>query len=335
MENPKKGEEMKRILAASLMLVLFSGCAPVRIDPVEEIGTNETAFVVPLEGSGETDQKKFMSLEYLQQAKVAAKRVTIALRYRKIGRFYYEAEWIPTMRLIKVNRTPVTREWVEPIQQGTTGKDDSIQVESKDSIGFSVGVNITALVAEEDAAKFLYYYAGKPLEEVVDQNVRGYVTSVLSREFGSRNLEQCKTDKKAIADLLQQDCQETFSKMGITISNLGLVGGLNYTDKEIQQSINNAYTAGMKILQTQNDAEAQKNINLKELSIAQNNRAMAEEFAKAAQSQVQKTELEIDLTKAQAMKIAAERWNGSMPSSILPQGSSLLFGLDKKEEKSS
>ncbi len=327
---------MKKLLAVSMLCLIFSGCAPVRIDPVEEIGTNETAFVVPLEGSGEADQKKFMSLEYLQKAKVAAKRVTIPLRYRKVGRFYFEAEWIPTMRLIKVNRTPVTREWVEAAKTGTSSKDDSIQVESKDSIGFSVGVNITALVAEEDASKFLYFYAGKPLEQVVDENVRGYVTSVLSREFGSRNLEQCKTDKKAIADLLQQDCQETFSKMGITISNLGLVGGLNYTDKEIQDSINKAYTAGMKILQAQNDRDAQVNINSKDLSVAENNRKMAEEFAKAAQAQVAKTQLEIELTKAQAMKIAAEKWNGAMPSSILPQGSQLLFGLDtKKDEKDS
>lgn len=324
---------MKKIGLIFLSTLLLAGCAPVQIDPIEEIGTNETAFVVPLEGASKTEQGRFMSLEYLQQAKVATKRVTIPLRYRQTGRMYFEAEWIPTMRLIKVNRTPVTREWVEPAKTGTSTKDDSIQVESKDSIGFSVGVNITALVAEEDAAKFLYYYAGKPLEQVVDENVRGYVTSVLSREFGFRNLEQCKTDKKAIADLLQQDCQDTFSKMGITISNLGLVGGLNYSDKEIQTSINNAYVAGMKILETENDAKAQVNINLKELSMAQNNRAMAEEFAKAAVAQVQKTQLQIELTKAEALKTAAEKWNGSMPASILPQGSNLLFGLDKKSDE--
>ncbi len=69
------------------------------------------------------------------------------------------------------------------------------------------------------------------------------------------------------------------------------------------------------------------------MSVAQNARAMAEEFAKAADAQVAKTKLQIELTKAEAMKTAAEKWNGSMPSSILPQGSNLLFGLDKKADE--
>lgn len=327
---------MKKMLLLCICLAsmgLYQGCAPVRVDPLESIDTNETAFVVPLEGASNADQKKFMSVEYLEQAKVATKQITIPQRFRQTGRSDWDGEWIPTMRVIKVNRTPVTREWTAEANTGTSSKDESIYVQSKDSIGFKVGINVTAFVAEVDAAKFLYYYAGQPLTTIVDGNIRGFITSILTREFGARTLEEGKLAKKEISDILLKECQDNYSKLGITVSSLGIIGGMQYTNPEIQKSINDNYVAGMKIQQTENDRLAQVNINSKELSIAKNQREMAEEFAKAQEAQIAKTRLQIELTRVEAQKLAAERWNGQMPSNILPQGSNLLFGLDKQEAK--
>ncbi len=322
---------MKKYLA--LGFVLLAGCTPVRIDPLENIDTNETAFVVPLEGSSSADQKKFMSQDYLEKAKVATKRVTIPQRYRQTGRFYWDAQYIPTMRVIKVNRAPITREWTDEEAVGTNhAEDDSISVQSKDSIGFKVGINVTVFVSEEDAAKFLYFYAGRSLSDIVDSNIRGYVTSILTREFGSRTLEEGKLAKREISDLILKDCQETYSKLGITVSSLGIIGGMKYVNPEIQKSINDNYIAGMKIQQTENDKLAQVNINAKDLSVAQNQRAMAEEFAKAQEAQVAKVKLQIELTKAEAQKTAADKWNGAMPASIIPEGSNLLFNLANKKD---
>jgi len=70
-------------------------------------------------------------------------------------------------------------------------KDQAIAVESLESIGFSAGATITVSIKEEDAPTFLYYYFGKKLDDVVDQNVRSFVQMVLSREFGNRNLSDC------------------------------------------------------------------------------------------------------------------------------------------------
>lgn len=324
---------MKRLIWI-LGLVLLAGCGQMRVDPLESIDTNETAFVVPLEGASNQNQAMFMSQEYLEKAKVATKRVVIPQRKRQTGRAWFDYEWIPTMRVIKVNRAPVTREWTDEEDRGTNEvADDSISVQSKDSIGFKIGINITSFIAEEDASKFLYYYAGRPLSQVVDENIRGYVTSILTREFGTRTLEEGKVAKSEISDLLLKDCQNTYSKMGISVSSLGITGGMKYTNPEIQKAINDNYVAGMKIQQSENEKLAQVNINAKDLSVAQNARAMAEEFAKAQEAQIAKTRLQIELTKAEATKTAAEKWNGQTPSSILPQGSNLLFGLDKQENK--
>lgn len=41
--------------------------------------------------------------------------------------------------------------------------------------------------------------------------------------------------------------------------------------------------------------------------------------------------MEVELNKSLALLKAADKWKGDMPSNILPSGSNLLFGLDKKE----
>lgn len=313
-----------------ISLLIFSCMKPPKIERIEQIETNETAFLVPLEGSSKAGQGKFMSIEYLANAKVATKRITLPLREMKVGRWKHNIEWIPTMRVIKVDRTPVTREWTEERNSGTTSKNEAIYVESKDSIGFAIGVNITTVIHEDDAAKFLYYYAGRGLEKITDDNIRGKVTAIVSREFGSRDLKLCKTDKRQIQEVLEKETIEEFKQFGITVSNIGLVGGLSYEDKEIQKAINDAYIAEMSILQSQQEFEAEKFRNDRKVSIAVAERMSAQEFAKAYDAMVMKTKLDIDMIRAQALMEAAKKWSGNVPSQILPQGSNLLFGLDNK-----
>lgn len=307
-------------------------CGPPLVEVVDEIKTNETAFLVPLEeGKGET-QEKFMSLEYLESAKVPAKRVTIPQRKTKTGRFYFNYKWIPTVRVIKVDRSPITREWTGSTGTGTSAKDQAIKVESKDSIGFSVGVNITAAVHEDDAARFLYYYAGRSLAEIVDENVRGYMTSIIAREFGELSLTECKIEKGRIFTEAAEELKTYFSEFGITIKNLGHSEGLIYDDREIQTAINRANVAEMDISIAEQEAKAATKRNEMMVAKAKAEREAAEEFQKAQEAIIARTELEIEMMRAEAYNTAAEKWGGSVPSNILPEGSSLLFGLDTKAD---
>jgi hypothetical protein len=325
-----------KMVSVFCLLILTAGCiGPARILPIEEIQTNETAFIVPMEGAAKADQAKFMSLNYLEEAKAATKRVVVPIRKRKVGRGYWNYEWIPSMRVIKVNRLPVTREWTESKATGTSTKDEAISVESLDSIGFAVGVNLTSFISEEDAAKFLYWFAGKPLNQVVDENIRGFVTSIMSREFGSRDLQSCKTAKKEIMDITFSKTKEHFQKMGITISNLGLAEGLLYEDKEIQQAINNVNVAEMDVQKAVQERKAQQERNLMKVEIATAERQAAEEFAKAQVAMIAKVKLEIEKMRAQAQLNASTKWDGKVPQSILPQNANLLFGLDSPNGNSS
>jgi hypothetical protein len=321
----------KTIYLVIVIMISFAliGCRkPPKVEIIEPIESNETAFVIPLEGASKSDQGKFMSIDFLEEAKVATKRITIPVRAKKIGRHSWNIEWIPTLKVIKVNRTPVTREWTSSQDTGSSKKNQAISVESKDSIGFDVGVNITAYVTEEDAAIFLYHYSGMALISAIDQNIRGYISAALSREFGARDLQKCKSDKKEISELVLNEARKHFKKLGVTISSFGIVGGLKYDEVEIQKAINDAYSAEMKILQTKNEREAQKNINEMKVEIAIAERRAAEEFAKAQEAMIAKVGLEIKKIQAEAMKRIADKWNGSVPKNVVPQGNMFMFGLD-------
>lgn len=321
---------MKSFIQWFIILVSFSilmACGPAEVPPIVEIQPNETAFVLPLEGATKDGQAKFMSLEYLEKNKLASKRIEIPVRKRSTGRMPSDYEWLPTLKVIKVNRTPVTRDWADDPSKGTSGNKEGFNVESKDSIGFTIGATITTSVSEEDAALFLYRYAGKSLSSVTDTNIRGFIQGKLTGEFGTRNLKDCKLEKGAIFASVYEQAKAEFEAYGVTINFFGPNEGLIYDNKKIQEAIDNAYAAEMLILQRDNEKLAQDKDNFRIKALADTKLYEAQKFAAAEKAQTKMIGLEIERINAQANMKRAEKWNGSLPSNILPEGSPLLFSV--------
>ena len=305
-----------KLIGMLAFLTLASCMKPVRVDPIKEIEPNETAFVVPLE-MGTEDQAKFESVDFLKKQQVAAKRIVISQRERQIGRFGHEIEWIPTVRVITVNRSPVTRSWIyspRDYKEGVNLSNKTFGVESKDSIGFSVGVNISAYIEENDAATYLYYYRGGDLADVMDRNVREKVHTILSAEFAERSLSECKTDKNPVTNVLNEKVAQHFKKFGITITSIGLAEGLVFDQKEIQDSINANYVAEMAVEQAKQKTLEQAEINKRLIATATGEKAAALEFASAAEERRKLVDIEIQKMKAQALLTAAQKWNGQVPT---------------------
>jgi hypothetical protein len=302
------------LIAITSILSLSSCLKPVRIDPIQEIEPNETAFVIPLE-MGTENQEKLESIEFLKENQVAAKRIVIPQRERKIGRFSHRVEWIPTVRVITVNRSPVTRNWIyDPKEyKDVTLSEKTFGVESNDSIGFSVGINASAHVEEEDTATYLYYYRGGDLKSIMDQNVRERVHTVLSQEFASRSLQDSKTEKNEITAALKEQVTEHFKKYGITITSIGLAEGLFFEQPEIQKAINDAYVAEMEVEREKQKTAQQMEVNKRLLLEAQGQKAQAIEFASAAEERKKLVEIEIQKMKAEALLEVSKRWDGKVP----------------------
>lgn len=316
------------ILTSLSTLFLASCMKPVRVDPIKEIEPNETAFVIPLE-MGTESQEKLESIDFLKKNQVAAKRIVIPQRERKIGRMPWSIEWIPSVRVVTVDRTPVTRNWIYDPKEYTTNNTISTKtfgVESKDSIGFSVGVNASAFIDEVDTATYLYYYRGGALTTVMDTNIREKIHTVLSQEFASRTLEECKTQKVEIREALETQVADHFKTYGITITSIGLAEGLFFEQKEIQDAINAAYVAEMQVKQEAQKTAAQAEVNKRLLSQAQGEKAQALEFAAAAEERKKLVELEIQKMKVEAMLEAAKRWDGKVPT-YLGGGENFLLNL--------
>lgn len=348
--------KIKYIMGVLVTSLVLSGCiGPAKVDKFEEIAPNETAFVIPLEGASKKNQGKFDSVGYLEEKKVAAKRIYKPQRQVDTGRMWWEYKYIPTVKIIRVDRAPVTFVWegkrgAKGIRKGTEG----VAVESRDSIGFNVGINISAFITEKDTAKFLYYYPSGDLDKVLGKIVKSKSTEILSREFAKYDLEgsQAKVNKygKVVSEaidgarqrkgeivaLASEELKKFFTQTGVTISTFGLIGGLSYDDKDIQEAINDNFKTELDIKNKANIRLAQEETNENNIAIARADKISAQEFAQAAQARKKQVSLEIEkmlaeakLKEAEAKIIAAKRWDGKQPANIMPEGSSFIMNMSE------
>jgi hypothetical protein len=229
-----------------------------------EVDTSETGFLIPLEGDA-SKQEKFQSEGYLAQRKIATKRVQITHRWSQEGRLPGDGRWIATVRLVKVNRSPVTRTWTTT-QNTTAGSiaarsDQAIWIESGDSVGFSMGFACTAFISEEDAARFLYWYPSGSLADVMDHEVRGRIQQVAAEVATKYPLDQLRPRKQEIADAVKEDVTNFFATRGVTVTTIGMFGGMTYENPEIQRSIDGTFIAQQLKVVAEAKFEAQKKEN--------------------------------------------------------------------------
>ena len=331
------------ILASTVSIFALTGCIRSYDRPeYAEIDTSETGFLIPLEGNTGT-QARFQSEEYLRELKVAAKRVQITHRWSQEGRLPNSGRWIGTVRLIKVNRSPITREWTAEATTGTTAKNQAIWIESSDSIGFSMGFTCTAFIPEEQAAKFLYWYPSGSLADVMDSEVRGRIQQVAAEIAAKYPLDVLRAKKQEISDAVKRDITEFFAQRGVVITTIGMFGGMTYENGEIQKAIDNTVIAQQLKVVNEAKWEAQQRENdrvtLEANAIAERARriaageADAKKIGVAAEAQAirdvnkalaeaPQNPLLYQLRSLEVERARVERWNGQYPGYLLQTGAS-------------
>jgi len=331
------------ILVSTMSIFALTGCIRSYDRPeYAEIDTSETGFLIPLEGNTGT-QARFQSEEYLRELKVAAKRVQITHRWSQEGRLPNSGRWIGTVRLIKVNRSPITREWTAEATTGTTAKNQAIWIESSDSIGFSMGFTCTAFIPEEQAAKFLYWYPSGSLADVMDSEVRGRIQQVAAEIAAKYPLDVLRAKKQEISDAVKRDITEFFAQRGVVITTIGMFGGMTYENGEIQKAIDNTVIAQQLKVVNEAKWEAQQRENdrvtLEANAIAERARriaageADAKKIGVAAEAQAirdvnkalaeaPQNPLLYQLRSLEVERARVERWNGQYPGYLLQTGAS-------------
>jgi len=232
---------MKRILMVIMLVGIFGlgGCIkPYNVPEFVTVGSEETAFVIPLIGENKENQVKFESVKYVEQMKVASKRIAIPHIWRSTGRFQWMGTWDDAVAVYKVKRTPLSREWLQNPAQGTSNNDDSFKFESADSVTFYVGGTLQALVEEKSSAKFFYYYRETGLGKIADRDIRPYMAKILVREFGRMSTEGCRLNKGDVFEIAENEAIKHFKQFGVTITSFGMQGDLTYENRDIQNQIN-------------------------------------------------------------------------------------------------
>lgn len=308
---------MKKITLLLIIVSMFlMGCRrPYQAPVYVEVKPNETAFLVPLEDDVEK-QVKLDSVSAYENAKVSAKRIKIPTEWEQTGRKDRQGFWKEMAMVILVDRSPISREWTENSSTGTSAANQAFVLESSESIVFTIAGNGSARIDEQDAAKFQYYYSGKTLDQIMDSDIRPYFGTRLSSKFSKLTTAECTEQK---ADLFTEAFEETktyFTDFGITIMNLGMSGGMEYVDKEIQDGINKKVVAQQEVEIAESRRQAAEKVNQMNEEAAESQYQVALKYAKASKAQQESTALElekrrvaIDETYAKAFE---ESWNGVM-----------------------
>lgn len=236
------------------------------------IGPNDSAFWIPDVGDNKTSQAQMDSEQYLNEHKVPTKRFIIP--HQKLsGSGVGWGSWdyyVPAGRMILVDRSPYSREWVNDETRGSSAKKEGIQCQSKEGINITVGISIGVTVHPEDAAKFLYrfgvkkpageirgtneavdsdgkliftsVYYGRSLADVMDDNGRKKIQTLVCNEINSRTFATANAEAVTIMTTVEGKARDYFSAMGITQEFIGWGDTFEF-DPIVQQAINRAYVA--------------------------------------------------------------------------------------------
>ncbi len=337
-------------LTIGLAALFLTGCIkPVEPKELVQASNNETMFVVPLVGENKDAQAKLDSIDYYNKQKVAVKQIQIPHRWLQTGRFEYDGQWIPTVTVIKVNRSPITVEFAVGDKSAAKKDADAIWLESADSVGFSTGFSVSAMIEEGDTATFLYRYPAGNLQQVLVTEIRARIQQDAASFSARWNLDSLRAKKNDMLDAIRADIVPFYKERGITITTIGQFGGMTYENPNIQTAIDAVFIVQQEKEKAAASLAAQKDINTKSEQAAQQQRANE---ITIAQGSAEATRLQAEaiangnLLKAQAdakgieavanaTKEAASnplflevrrldvqmsmyaKWNGSVPSTIL------------------
>jgi hypothetical protein len=235
---------------------------------------NQSAFWIPEVGAVKDNQVQMDSEAYLNANKVQLNRFQIP--HQKLtgsagtslfaGWDYY----VPAGRLIIVDRTPFSREWVDATDRGTSVRKEGIPCQSKEGLNVTVGVALGASVSQANAAKYLFrfgviapksdvkgtpdsidndgriiftsVYYSRSVQNVMDDFGRKKIQEIVCDQITSRSFDKVNEEAKLIKDTAAKQIVDFFAGYGITIDFMGWADTFTF-DKEVQDAVNRLYIA--------------------------------------------------------------------------------------------
>lgn len=321
-----------------LLVAMFSGCyRPFEPVKLEVIQPNEEAFLLPftedieLQTSTHTEDYLRRSLVHTQQVKIPQQWVP-----RGYETIFPNGEWRDAAILVRVDKSPVTREWTADPNSGTSAKNEAIWVMTSDQVEFSTGWTCTARVSSrDDAVKFLHNYPNGSLTKVMDQEVRAKLQSAFGLEVTDLPMEELRLKATPHIKSVVDQVIEFFLERGITITNLGISGGFVYKDPSIGKTMVEVFNAeqakSIAIAETATQTEKNKTRQLeadaRAKAILTEREAEAEGIKLVADAKsyemskaVEDPEAYMLLKRLEIEQARVEKWDGRFPVTMFGAG---------------
>jgi len=266
----------KSLGLAMLLCVPLTGCwRPFEPNELQVINPNEEGFLLPFT-TDPSKQSQTNTEEYFKKNLVFTQQVRIPQQWVAKGyeTIFPNGEWRPGAILVKVDKSPVTREWTADPNSGTSNRNEAIWVMTSDQVEFSTGWTCTARIASrDDAIKFLHNYPNGTLEKVMDHEIRAYLQASFGLEVTDLPMDELRKAATPHIKSVTSKTEKFFSDRGVQITNLGITGGFVYKDPSIIQTL-------VKVF----NAEQEKNIAIAKSAaqIEQNKQVLSEAEGKAA-----------------------------------------------------
>ena len=324
--------------ACLLVLLGASGCVrPFQPVKLEVIQPNEEAFLLPFTENIER-QTSTHTEDYLRKSLVHTQQVKIPQQWVPKGYEYSGAngEWRDAAILVRVDKTPVTREWTADPNSGTSSKNEAIWVMTSDQVEFSTGWTCTARVAtRDDAVKFLHNYPNGALTQVMDHEIRAKIQSEFGLEVTDLPMQELRLKATPHIKRVVDTIITFFAERGITITNLGISGGFVYKDPSIVKTLVEVFNAEQAKLIAIADTATQLEKN-KTLQLEADSRAKAiltEREAEAEGIKLVADAKSYEMSKAtedpkaymllkqlEIEQAKIDKWDGRFPTYFMGQG---------------
>lgn len=230
---------MRKILFALTLLaavmVSFTGCVrPYDKPEYVEVGPNETAFVIPMftDENLKTEDQVHLNenVEFYKKNMVSSKLIQIPHKWIKTGRFANSGYYKGTVRVITVDLTPRSGNWLQ-------NDKNAIKVETAASQGITIPMSYTVRIKPEDAALYLSYYKAVDFQSVIDTQINRFFAQEAGKAFHTVEYKDVAKQRDIILASAVDKTREHFAQQGITIDQLAIVDGLIYDDASLQTNI--------------------------------------------------------------------------------------------------
>ena len=273
------------------MAVMFTGCVrPYDKPEYVEIGPNETAFVIPMftDDNVKTEDQVHLNenVEFYQRNMVSSKLIQIPHKWIKTGRFARSGYYKGTVRVITVDLTPRSGNWL-------ANDANAIKVETAASQGITIPMSYTIRIKPEDAALYLSFYKAVDFQSVIDTQINRFFAREAGKSFHNVEYKDVAKQRDIILGDAVEKTKAHFKAQGITIDQLAIVDGLVYDDKSLQTNIDEQAKIQAQIVLEEQKAN---------LITKQKANKIAEANIEADVARAKASTLDIELKRARAMQ---------------------------------